>query len=229
MGINYKDINWINNFVKEVLTEEDIEKFASFSEHDDTRNKNILKKLGYKKITFDYKCDKEEDDDDEEEKDDDDDDDDEKFKYFFVNQNGKIEEDTRLEQYEAKIVKNHLFKKRCDEVRRKKLGLSGKRKKILVNYNDQEWIERFVKEVLTEEDFKDYNKIDERVLDKLGYEKITAVFHDNNYDNWKTNTYVFINQDGEIEEDMELFKFRQYIFRNPEFMAKLHELLKKQF
>ena len=75
----------------------------------------------------------------------------------------------------------------------------------------------------------DYNKIDERVLDKLGYEKITAVFHDNNYDNWKTNTYVFINQDGEIEEDMELFKFRQYIFRNPEFMAKLHELLKKQF
>ena len=51
----------------------------------------------------------------------------------------------------------------------------------------------------------------------------------NNYDNWKTNTYVFINQDGEIEEDMELFKFSQYIFRNPEFMAKLHELLKKQF
>lgn len=89
---------------------------------------------------------------------------------------------------------------------------------LLVNYNDQEWITKFITEVLKEDDFLNaYTscKFIEWFLPILGYKEV------------KNNLYVFINKDNEIEVDSNLEKFNKFIFHNPVFINRYKNVVNK--
>lgn len=88
---------------------------------------------------------------------------------------------------------------------------------FLVNYTDEAWIHSFITEVLTEEDFFDIvNSDDARLMiaTKLGYKKIS-------------DTYVYLNQNGEIEEDHNLRKLINNIENNEMYNVRFVKTLKK--
>jgi len=110
---------------------------------------------------------------------------------------------------------------------------------ILVNYNDTEWINHFITEILTEEDYKkhvDFCNEEEPILDKLGYKEVKVSFQEKYEDeyfdevveyNRTESTFIFINESGKLEEDVELEKYHKYILDNPEFKSRCKEAFYK--
>ena len=75
---------------------------------------------------------------------------------------------------------------------------------LRVDYNNKEWIERFITEVLTDEDFIEIASADSGRLvlaKKLGYTRVSG-------------TYVFHNQHGEVEEDYNMKKLIHIVENN---------------
>jgi len=89
---------------------------------------------------------------------------------------------------------------------------------LRVDYNNKEWIERFITEVLTDEDFlnayKECKFID-GFLPKLGYLEVSS------------NVYVFINENNQIETDIGLEKLNKHIIGNTLFINRYKEVVKK--
>lgn len=92
---------------------------------------------------------------------------------------------------------------------------------ILVNYNDQAWVTKFITQVLTEEDFLNIlnQHKNNSILDKAGYTRIETCDSDGCID----YTYVFVNGDGRIEDDRYLVKFKKHIEDNPLFKKRFKE------
>ncbi len=89
---------------------------------------------------------------------------------------------------------------------------------LMVNYNDKEWIEQFITDVLTDEDFlKAYKecKFIDGFLPKLGYLEVS------------NNVYVFINENNQIEKDIGLEKLNKHIISNAIFINRYKEVVKK--
>lgn len=87
---------------------------------------------------------------------------------------------------------------------------------LFVNYNDGEWIRKFISEMLTEDDFIEIiNSESGRMVlaDKLGYTRVA-------------NTYVFHNEHGNIEEDFNLEKLSSKIERNDLYNSRIFETMK---
>ena len=98
----------------------------------------------------------------------------------------------------------------------------------MVNYNDAEWVNKFITETLTDEDytklaanFLSTNSADKQIIDvlaeKIGYKKLS----------W--GGYVFINEKGEIDEDECLQKLYDNIYEKNIFLQRVTSKLKLHF
>lgn len=88
---------------------------------------------------------------------------------------------------------------------------------VLVNYNDKNWIERFITEVLTDEDFTEIVSADSSRLllaEKLGYTRVS-------------DTYVFHNEHGKVEEDYNMKKLIRFIENNDVYDSRFIVAMKK--
>ena len=89
---------------------------------------------------------------------------------------------------------------------------------LCVNYDSKEWIEKFITEILSEEDFKNFvrsKNFREDLSVKMGYIKIG-------------NSYVYHDKDGEIKEDYNLDKLITMIEDSDLFTCRYIETVKKE-
>ena len=90
---------------------------------------------------------------------------------------------------------------------------------VFVNYNDREWVAKFITEVLSEEDFIDIIETIEfdGILSKLGYREVLP------------GKFVFTNENNDVEEDIGLEKFRSNIERNELFKDRMNTVTTNWF
>lgn len=109
---------------------------------------------------------------------------------------------------------------------------------LLVDYNNKEWIEKFITDVLSDDDFglifddKYKGNYVFNLAKKAGYTRIekSVILLDNETgieEEFHEYTYVYINENGKIEEDRNFEKFEQYITRNKLFIDRLKQIFEK--